>query len=100
MASNNRQLCEFQSVWSLQKLKNKYFDDLVKKTRGKFGGTLIPSKEIKTEVKLNAENHILSYYGFVSDQSPRIRTVNYFTKFLVSPFQLILELNIWQRNLT
>ena len=72
---------KFKAYGVYKKLKNKYFDDLVKKSRGKFGGTLIPSKEVKDEVKMNAENHILSYYGFVSDQSPRIRTVNYFTKF-------------------
>lgn len=64
-----------------KKIKNQYFDNFVRKTRGKFGGTLIPSKEIVDKIKENEKNNILGYYGFVSDQSPRIRTVNYFTRF-------------------
>lgn len=71
----------FSAFGVYKKLKNKYFDDFVKKTRGKFGGTLIPSKEVVERIKENENKHILGYYGFVSDQSPRIRTINYFTKF-------------------
>ena len=73
---------KFKAYGIYKKLKNKYFDNLVKNSRGKFGGTLISSKEIKEEVQKNAENHLLCYYGFVSDQSPRLRTINYFTHFL------------------
>ena len=71
----------FKAYGIYKKMKNKYFDNAVRKTRGKFGGTLIPSKEVKEEIKENKKNNILGYYGFVSDQSPRIRTVNYFTRF-------------------
>lgn len=71
----------FKAYGIYKKMSNKYFDNYVRKTRGKFGGTLIPSKEIKEEIKENKKNNILGYYGFVSDQSPRIRTVNYFTRF-------------------
>lgn len=72
---------KFNAFGVYKKLKNKYFDDLVRKTRVKFGGALIPSKEIVEYIKKDQENNLLGFYGFVCDQSPRIRTINYFTRF-------------------
>ena len=71
----------FSAFGVYKKVKNKYFDDFLRKTRVKFGGTLIPSKEIVERIKENEAISLLGYYGFVSDQSPRIRTVNHFTHF-------------------
>jgi KDO2-lipid IV(A) lauroyltransferase len=71
----------FQGFGVYKKLRNKYFDNLIQTVRGKFGGTLVNSKEIITKVKENQKNGILGYYGFVSDQSPKIRTINHFSSF-------------------
>lgn len=72
---------DFHGFGIYKKLRNKYFDKLVRNIRGKFGGTLIDSKEAVQKMKENQKNGILGYYGFVSDQSPKLHRTNYFTTF-------------------
>ncbi|MGM5631773.1 lysophospholipid acyltransferase family protein [Apibacter raozihei] len=71
----------FKGFGVYKKLRNKYFDQMIRNVRGKFGGTLVNSKDIKDTLKSNQESGIKGYYGFVSDQSPKLRKVNHFTQF-------------------
>jgi KDO2-lipid IV(A) lauroyltransferase len=71
----------FKGFGIYKKLRNKYFDKMIRKIRGRFGGILINSKDAIKRIKQNQDNGILGYYGFVSDQSPKLRKVNHYTKF-------------------
>ncbi len=64
-----------------KKLRNRYFDRMVRKIRGRFGGVLIDSKDAIKCIKENQKKGIQGYYGMVSDQSPKLRRVNHYTKF-------------------
>lgn len=62
-------------------LRNKYFDKLVRKIRGKFDAELIDTKHTIALMRENQKKGILGYYGFISDQSPKIDRATYWTKF-------------------
>lgn len=64
-----------------KKINNPYFDRLVRKIRGKFDAELIDTKETIPVMKENQRKGILGYYGFISDQSPKIYRVPYWGKF-------------------
>lgn len=53
-----------------QRIKNKRFDQLVRRLREKFGTTLIEAKETPAIILSNQRKNIKSMYGFLSDQSP------------------------------
>lgn len=65
-----------------KKIKNKYFDEKIRITRARFNTTLVPTKEIFNLVDQNHKNRILSVYGFLSDQSPRLQKAFYWDHFL------------------
>ena len=64
-------------------VKNKYINDFMKKSRSRHGLALISRydalKKISILEKKNKKPHL---YGLVADQSPQIRTNNYWSKFL------------------
>lgn len=64
-----------------KKINNRYFDALVRKIRGKFDAYLIDTKETIPVMKANQRKGILGYYGFISDQSPKIYRVPYWGMF-------------------
>ncbi|PZR22965.1 MAG: lipid A biosynthesis acyltransferase [Flavobacterium psychrophilum] len=53
-------------------IRNKYFDRLVKKMRGKFDAELIGVRETIPAMRQNERKGILGFYGFISDQSPKL----------------------------
>lgn len=63
-----------------QKLKNKDFNDLMVKTRARFGGQPIDKNRIVREVVKNPNR--LKALGVVSDQSPRKGSPKYWSNFL------------------
>lgn len=63
-------------------INNKYFDRLVRKIRSKFNAELISIRETSDVIQHNYINNIKSLYGFASDQSPQIRSNNYWAKFM------------------
>lgn len=65
-----------------KKINNKYFDKLVKDIRSKFKAELIPINKTADTIAHNHANGIQSLYGFASDQSPQIRKLNYWQKFM------------------
>lgn len=77
----NRFLTTHTGFGVYKKINNKYFDKLVRDIRGKFDGTLIDTKETIPVMKDNQRKGILGYYGFISDQSPKIHRVPYWGQF-------------------
>jgi Kdo2-lipid IVA lauroyltransferase/acyltransferase len=51
-------------------IRNKYFDGLVRKMRGRFNAELIGVREVIPTMRKNARNGIKGFYGFITDQSP------------------------------
>jgi len=72
----------FKGYGIYKKLNNKYFDSLVRRIRSKFDAELIPINKTAEVVAHNYTNNIKSLYGFVSDQSPQIRSQNYWHDFM------------------
>ena len=65
-----------------KKLKNKYFDNLMKKTRNKFGVQFVEKRNFYPEILKNKKEGIIQAYGFLSDQSPKLKTAKYWDTFL------------------
>lgn len=62
-------------------LSNPYFDRMVQKIRRKHGAYLIPRKKVRNTLKEHSDNKVLACYGFAADQSPQLRTKNYWKSF-------------------
>ena len=77
----NKHLTTHRGYGIYKKINNKYFDDLVKKIRGRFDAELIDTKETIGVIKDNQKKGKLGFYGFISDQSPTIWKVNYWGTF-------------------
>lgn len=65
-----------------KKLKNKYFDNLMKKTRNKFGVRFVEKRNFYPEILKNKKEGIIQAYGFLSDQSPKLKTAKHWDTFL------------------
>jgi KDO2-lipid IV(A) lauroyltransferase len=65
-----------------KKIKNPYFDKLVRDIRSKFKAYLITTKETIPVIASNYRNKTLSIYGFASDQSPKISSVYHWHSFM------------------
>ena len=65
-----------------KKLKNKYFDRLMKKTRNKFGVRFVETKEFYPEILRNKKEGIIQAYGFLADQSPKLKMAKYWDTFM------------------
>ena len=72
----------FKGFGVYKRIKNKYFDALVRRIRSKYNTTLITNRETYTKmVELNNEG-IPYMIGFLSDQSPKFSKKNYLTEFM------------------
>jgi KDO2-lipid IV(A) lauroyltransferase len=56
-----------------KKIRNDYFDKLVRDIRSKFKSYLITTKETASTIEHNHLHKIQSIYGFASDQSPKLK---------------------------
>lgn len=65
-----------------KRIANKYFDAKVRSTRGRFNTELVPTKQTFKLIEHNMEYNILSFYGFLGDQSPKAQSAHYWSKFL------------------
>lgn len=77
----NKYLTTHRGFGVYKKIRNKYFDKLVRKIRGKFDAELVDTKHTISLMRENQKKGILGYYGFISDQSPRIDRATYWTNF-------------------
>lgn len=65
-----------------KRLKNKYFDGLIKRVRTKYDSYLITTKETVPVLMKAKVNGNLTTCGFVSDQSPKIKKALYWQEFM------------------
>jgi KDO2-lipid IV(A) lauroyltransferase len=64
-----------------KKVKNKYFNDYIVRSRSRFNTTLIPTKQIIPELSKNDKKGISSVYGMLIDQSPKSKKAFHWTTF-------------------
>lgn len=62
-------------------IKNKYFDRLVRKIRGKFGAELIGMREVIPKMRQNIREGKHGVYGFITDQSPQLKNAIHWCQF-------------------
>ncbi|WP_026302581.1 lysophospholipid acyltransferase family protein [Psychroflexus tropicus] len=65
-----------------KKLKNKYFDKLVRDIRAKFGTELIHTKETVPKLLRSRAKGEISLSGFIADQSPKLQKNQYWSEFM------------------
>ena len=65
-----------------KKIKNPYFDKLVRDIRAKYNSVLINTKETIPTVLGNHRKGVKALYGFVSDQSPKLEKANHWVDFM------------------
>ncbi len=75
-------LVNYKGYAVFKKLKNPYFDKKIRETRGRFHTSLIPTKKIFEVVENNANENTLSMYGFLGDQSPKLKKAHHWSTFL------------------
>ncbi|WP_299189895.1 lysophospholipid acyltransferase family protein [uncultured Aquimarina sp.] len=77
-------ISKFRCVGIYKPIKNKYFDKLVHRIRGRFNSRLIPSAKVFREMTMDQrkENPELSLYGLISDQSPKLNNATFWTDFM------------------
>tara|TARA_B100001105_G_C22298528_1_gene402751 strand:- start:61 stop:948 length:888 start_codon:yes stop_codon:yes gene_type:complete len=84
-----------------KRLRNKYFERLIKKIRSRYNGNLIHTKETIQIIAENSRTNSLNLYGFASDQTPRLPKAvhwNYFMNIWV-PIHTGAEMLAKQHNL-
>lgn len=64
-----------------KKIKNPYFDKLIRNLRGKFDTEMIDKNDIPRKMIENRNNNVLASYGMIADQSPKLRSSNYWLSF-------------------
>ncbi len=73
---------QYQKCVVFKKISNPYFDDMVKKSRSRFGINLKYTYEIKRVIEYNFNTHTKTIYGFLSDQSPRMNRAEYWRNYM------------------
>ena len=73
---------KFRAFGVYKRIRNKHFDDLVKKIRGRFDGTLITTYKATEKIRYNQEQGILGNYAMIADQSPKLRRAKHWIKFM------------------
>ncbi len=66
------QLTPFKAFAVYKKIDNPYFDDLVKKIRGRFGGTIVRNTQITKVLYRNFKEGLQSITLILSDQTPKL----------------------------
>jgi len=76
--SMNR-ILEIKGIAIYKRIRNKYFDKLVRDIRSRFKAYLITTKETATVMAENNAKNELCIYGFAGDQSPKLNAVHWNT---------------------
>ncbi|REE25447.1 KDO2-lipid IV(A) lauroyltransferase [Winogradskyella pacifica] len=73
---------EYKGYAVYKRLKNKYFDKLVKRIRAKYNSHLITTKETYGVLLKSKKKDELTINGFVSDQSPKAHKAFHWNEFM------------------
>lgn len=72
----------FKGFGIYKKIRNPYFDKLVKDIRSHFDATLIDTRATTKTVTENQHKGVLGVYGFISDQTPAKQKAKYWDTFM------------------
>lgn len=72
----------YKGIGIYKKIRNPYFDKLVRNIRSRFGADLITTKETIPTILKNNKDKKLSIYGFASDQSPKVDSAYHWCEFM------------------
>ncbi|RUA11457.1 MAG: lipid A biosynthesis acyltransferase [Flavobacteriia bacterium] len=64
-----------------KQVENKYFDNLAKKSRSRFGSTLIPTRQYRRLMNTVYKKKESGTYGLISDQNPLPKKAQYWRSF-------------------
>ena len=64
-----------------KKVKNKYFNDYVVRSRSRFNTTLVPTKELIAKLDDNDKKGKKNIYGMLIDQSPKLKKTYHWSNF-------------------
>ena len=85
--------CNFEWLFSLnlrvdhhgyaayKKVKNKYINDYIVRSRSRFNTTLVPTKEMIATMDQNDKNKLSNVYGMLVDQSPKLVKTYHWSQF-------------------
>jgi len=73
---------KYRTYGIYKKIKNKQFDDLAKRIRGRFGGTLITTNKTTEVILKNKEKGVLGNYAMIADQSPKLSRARTWVNFM------------------
>ena len=76
-----RNITDFKINAIYKELSNNYFDKLTKKRRSQFGANMIKTKDTFREISRLSKLKPLNFYGFASDQSPKLKKAVYWGNF-------------------
>lgn len=65
-----------------KKIKNPYFDKMVRDTRGKFHVEMLDKDEVLRQMIRDKRGHVLANYGMVADQAPKGGRSKYWRDFM------------------
>lgn len=72
----------FSSFGVYKKIKNPYFDKLVRRIREQYRTQIISSTEVIRIVARNQRSGLQGIYAMVADQSPKLKGANFWTQFM------------------
>ncbi|TBW26638.1 lysophospholipid acyltransferase family protein [Gramella sp. KN1008] len=73
---------KFGAYGIYKRIRNKHFDNLAKKIRGRFNGVLISTYNATEKIRYNQERGILGNYAMIADQSPKINRARHWIHFM------------------
>lgn len=73
---------EYEGYAIYKRLRNKYFDRLVKRIRARHNSYLITTKETFDVVRKTEKEGRLAMYGFAADQSPKANKAHHWNNFM------------------
>jgi KDO2-lipid IV(A) lauroyltransferase len=73
---------QFRGVGIYKRIRNKYFDKLVRDIRSRFKAHLVTTKSTIPTISDNYKNNVLCVYGFASDQSPKLGSAFHWGSFM------------------
>ena len=73
---------KFKTYGIYKRIRNRHFDDLARKIRGRFGGTLITTYKTTETIKRNQAEGVLGNYAMISDQSPKLSRAKHWINFM------------------
>ena len=72
----------YEAYGVYKKIKNRYFDCLIKRIRSKHHTTMLATKDVPKQILRNKKDQLLSSYGMIADQTPKRANYKFWTDFM------------------